>query len=222
MNSTIFKNLYSVSQDKHSTFWNDTVSLNNNKKLELIFYQFEAELEKVYPDVIELQKIGSAFILDLIDIKTKFPENNNTLNFCQFYAGNIILNSIITSKMFNYAFDWIANCLSPEISTAQKREIEDGRIAQFLESNFDFIRKHLPDAFALFSKNLFYYSRVTGGHNQLCLNYLKYYFPLLARLYDNPYLGNDSNLLTAYAESLIQISTWTEQHNLENEAHNKP
>lgn len=214
MNKEILMNLYAMSFDQGAPIWQQNIDWKNCCELEELFQWLDIEF-KYSNNLDTVQAQARKLIIDIVALKESSPQHVDILDFVQFKVSVAILNEVIGLKIFNYAYDWICNSISPTVTEEVEieREYRAHLIFNFVESEHDFIIKYLPETFLQWTSGLFYYSRSTGGLLELSFEYFSVYFSYLKLL--SKYPANFENLVFP----LTQIASWSLKH--KHEAHYK-
>jgi len=204
----ILPGFYASSFDKASPIWVKTVNWNRCSDIEELFYWFETELIHTKDNFDLLQERAKTFIVEILKLINTLPEHKDLFEFIQFDASVSILRYLTNKKLLTYSYDWLCNSISGEIIDSIKREVEPYRFDVFTTTENEFIKKHFASSFLIWTDNLFYYSRCTGGHNDRCEIYLEKYFAYVElELMKHPSLNEE------IVKALVQIAAWCFQHN---------
>ena len=199
--------LYDLSFDKNSPIWSKEIDWNLCSDVEELFYWFETELIAAKDNLDLLQARAKSFIRDILELKETLTQHTDLLEFLQFDVSVSILRYLTDKKIFTYSYDWLTNSICNEIIESTEREFYPYRLSVFISSKNEFIAKHFNETFLIWTDNLFYYSRCTGGHNELCEIFLNEYFP-----YIEIALTRLASLNGDIAKTLVQITAWSFQH----------
>lgn len=209
MNKVFFINLYDHSFDKKSPFWEQKIDFALVSDVEELIFWFETELMIAQANFEEFQEIGKCFLIDLLKLKLDKPEQIKLFDFLQFQISTSILNYLASNKLMNYCYDWLCNSICVEFVEDIEREINSDRIVDFIYSENPYILTYFKETFLEWTNNLFYYSRVTGGLNYLCIIFIEDFYSFLIEIFEEK----------IYYEKLItplsNISTWCYTHGKE-------
>lgn len=197
--------LHEISFNKEFEFWNKDPMWQEDYFPATLLYHFETELEKSGTDRDLMIAKATAFCNDILDLKESLDDKLTVLDFVQFQASTLILDFLSRNKIFPYCFDWINNSISNEINTETKRDFQPYKILDFIESKHPYIVDQIPKFFAIWTTDLFYYSRSTGGHNELATGYIEIYYKIFLK-----YLI--ALQTRTYVFACSQLMTWAINH----------
>ena len=200
-----FPHYYKVTGGTDADFWMQDLDLGSTKFCEILFDFFETDLERTGTNLDAKIQVAVALITDLIHLKATQSKYRSLLDFIQFLCATTIADFVTNNTLFSLSFDWICNSLSKEISTSKKRETEPERIRAFGKRTDQFSKAYFLDYFFSWVKTIFYYSRCTGGHNELC----KYF---LANFFDQFIYFSERLPLLETCKALSQVATWCYNH----------
>lgn len=203
----LFPGYFGVTLDKNEDYWTEEFNFDVKESHEGMVEHFQCDLELAKGDYLLMMRIGTALVGDLLKLKVTHKRFLVEWDFHQFIVSACILEFVTNNTLFGYSFDWIANSLSEEISTGKQREISSSRLHEFGISKCPFIKTNFFQYFFPWVKNLFYYSRCTGGHNELCLYFIDSVFPQFIH-FAKLFLYKESCL------ALCQISSWCTDNDL--------
>jgi hypothetical protein len=213
MNKEIYINYHSFSKDKEAYIWHKVSDFENPEEVEEFFEWFEIEIKLIDCNIEKSQLLARALIKDLLELKGKNAHNEDLIDFLQYIISVSILRIVTSNKILNYCYDWICNSLSRDLPESLQREYEPNRIVAFFASKNVFIKKNIDLFFLTWSECIFYYSRCTGGHIDLCKIYLDIYFIRIINLF------TQKLFLEELIPALANISTWCFIH--KNDSQNK-
>lgn len=203
----LFPAYYEVTLDKNEAYWREELDFDAEQSHERLVEHFQSDLEYANGDYVLMIKIGTALIEDLLKLKVTQERNIVVWDFHQFIVSTCILEFLTQNTMFGYSFDWIVNSLSEDVSIEKQRTTSWGRIQEFGISKFPFIKTNFFHYFFPWVKNLFYYSRCTAGHNELCTAFLENIFPQF--IYFSTLLPYSGSCM-----ALSQVSSWCADNDL--------
>lgn len=169
----ILPRFYAGSLDNRSQLWDAKIDWDNHLSIENLIAQYDKEIERCLGDVDSMITTTTNFCNDILEIKKEsFGPLESVFMFLHFQASTNLINILEIRKVLTYEFDWIANSVSQEISTSEQRDFEPNWLIIYITNSNEYIRKYLNETFTLWTRNLFYYSRATGGHKEL----IEFYF----------------------------------------------
>jgi hypothetical protein len=163
----IFPELFKIATDPPNPIWEMSINWGDYDKIDSLINLYESEMESEGGDTARLIQKAEAFVSDIIRLKPQSSEEAELFMYLQFDTCVGLLSFLSKNKLFPDCFDWISNSISETIESSRERELIHDRLAIFEMSRNDFIRNNFPNAFISWSHDVFYYSRCTGGHNEL-------------------------------------------------------
>jgi hypothetical protein len=207
----LLPNFYSGYSNKKHPLWVAEIEWDETKSVETLFILLEDELEIEFGNLDRLIQTTTNFCTDVLELKkVAFGPIEALLMFIHFEAATILIDILESRKLFNLVFDWIANSLSQQLERSIERSSEPNWLVIFITNTNRYIQKHLIDAFSLWTRCLFYYSRVEGGHKELVHFYFGHCYQYLKTLVNATYLYADLTM------SFIQILAWASNNRMEN------
>lgn len=199
MNTQFFPALYEISLLKEDSFWQEQFDANSEESCANFIYYCESELQ-ARGNGNGLQNIASAAINDILSLKSK-QEDTVIFDFLQFCLATLVGNFLGNNKQTGYTYNWIANSLSDEVGTEPSRSVDAGRIYDFILSGHPFIHSRLMLFLPLWVRTVYYYSRISGGHNVITEGFLENY--------GNYYFSQGfRSLTTEFLQSACDILAW--------------
>lgn len=203
----ILPTFYAGSLNRESQLWDKEIDWDTIPSIENIIFQYDKEIEMCLDDLDSMILTTTNFCSDILTIKKEaFSPIESLLMFLHFQASTNLINILTIRKVFNYEFDWIANSVSQELRTSVQRDFEPHWLIVFIANTNEYIQKYLVNTFTLWSRNLFYYSRVTGGHKELIEHYLNKCYSFLKSLVNATFFYLDLTM------SFTEILGWASRN----------
>lgn len=206
MNSVLFPQLFDVSFSQEDHFWAQLTAWEDNTSLETLLDHFETEMERSGSDIDIMQLRAGAFLNDLIALRDINPQYQDLFKFLQFEAATGIIRFLMAAKLLPYLYDWLCNSIGDDVSSEQVRNCDFAFLYEFTVSNSVYIKRNLTEIFLQWTSGLFYYSKNSGGHQDLAVYYLNHYTGIVAAFVKARYSS------ISLADALCHISAWCEHH----------
>ncbi|MCD6065860.1 MAG: hypothetical protein K0S33_686 [Bacteroidetes bacterium] len=169
-----FPHFFAIASN-HNPLWGQEIIFDDVLSIEGLLGLYDQSVDAANSDTEMELAIAKSFCNDLIDLRGLLPAYMDVLLFLQFQICTSIIQILYIKKLSNLQFDWIANSLSNLILSVPEREYEIWRIDQFVISDNSFVCKYFKPIFYRWSKLLFYYCRITGGHKAIVVFHIENY-----------------------------------------------
>lgn len=194
-----FPQFFTISHN-HEAIWDQNIVFDDISSIEDLLSLYDQIRDAADNNTKMELVIATSICNDLINLKNILPEHLDVLEFLQFQICTSVIQILYYKKLSNFQFDWIANSLSDVILSAPAREYQITKINWFLISDNSFIEKYFKSIFYKWSKLLFYYCRVTGGHKEMVSFYLANYLGPMMRDVNRVFIYED--LIGSFMEFL--------------------
>jgi hypothetical protein len=205
-----FPDFFSGVIAQNNPLWLTPFTINDLSQVEVLFKLYDQELELLNNNTEEEIRITTLLVKDIINLQDKLPEFRDDFEFLQFKICTRILNILGIKKLSHYQFDWIANTISSEITVSIERTVEMPRIARFITSDSLVIKKYFEEDFFIWTKNVFYYCRTTGGHKEIIKEFMEFFYEWFINYTNIVLVFTDHVMAVIEIQAFAYKNKWTD------------